>query len=356
MSRSKRKWDHIQYALSTGQERTTGLDDIVFVHQCLPNIGTENISLDTKIGELSLSSPIFINAMTGGGGDRTKKINQELAIVANEFGLAMAVGSQMSAIRSPEEAETYRVVRKENSNGIIIGNLGSEASLDDAKRAIDMVEANALQIHLNVIQELTMPEGDRNFSGALKRIEDIIHGIEVPVIVKEVGFGMNQESVQKLSSIGVQIVDIGGFGGTNFSRIENKRRKRLLTFFDQWGISTAASIIEAKYSGSKIDIIASGGMQNSLDVAKSIALGANLAGISGYFLKILIKEGLDGLMDEVSLMHDELTLIMTALGVRTIDGLQHTPLVISGETHHWLKERNIDTKKYSTRNSNEKDS
>ena len=130
--------------------------------------------LDTKIGELSLSSPIFINAMTGGGGDRTKKINQELAIVANEFGLAMAVGSQMSAIRSPEEAETYRVVRKENSNGIIIGNLGSEASLDDAKRAIDMVEANALQIHLNVIQELTMPEGDRDFSGALKRIEEII--------------------------------------------------------------------------------------------------------------------------------------------------------------------------------------
>ena len=154
----------------------------------------------------------------------------------------------------------------------------------------------------------------------------------------------------------MQIVDIGGFGGTNFAKIENERRERLLPFFDQWGISTAASIIEAKNSGSKMDIIASGGMQNSLDVAKSIALGANLAGISGYFLKILIKEGLDGLMNEVSLMHDELTLIMTALGVRTIDGLQQTPLVISGETHHWLKERNIDTKKYSTRNSNEKDS
>ena len=248
-------------------------------------LGLENISLNTKIGELSLSSPIFINAMTGGGGEQTLKINQELAIVANEFGMAMAVGSQMSAFENPEEAETYRVVRKENPNGIIIGNFGSEASLDDAKRAIDMVEANALQIHLNVIQELTMPEGDRDFSGALKRIEDIIHGIEVPIIVKEVGFGMNQEVGSKLSSIGVQIVDVGGFGGTNFAKIENKRRKRLLRFFDQWGISTAASIIEAKYSGSKVDIIASGGIQNSLDVAKSIALGANLAGISGYFLK-----------------------------------------------------------------------
>ena len=154
----------------------------------------------------------------------------------------------------------------------------------------------------------------------------------------------------------MQIVDIGGFGGTNFSKIENKRRKRLLPFFDQWGIPTAASIVEAKYSGSEIDIIASGGIQNSLDIAKSIALGANLVGISGYFLKILIKEGLDGLMNEVSLLHEELTLIMTALGVRAIDGLQQTPLVISGEMHHWLKERNIDTKKYSTRKTDEKDS
>ncbi len=129
-----------------------------------------------------------------------------------------------------------------------------------------------------------------------------------------------------------------------------------LPFLTNGESPTAASIIEAKYSGSKIDIIASGGIQNSLDVAKSIALGANLVGISGYFLKILIKEGLDGLMNEVSLLHEELTLIMTALGVRTIDGLQQTPLVISGETHHWLKERNIDTKKYSTRKTDEKDS
>ena len=142
MSRSKRKWDHIQYALSTGQERSTGLDDIMFVHQSLPNIGVNDISLNTKIGGLSLSSPIFINAMTGGGGERTQKINQELAIVAKEFGMAMAVGSQMSAIQTLEEVESYRVVRKENANGIIIGNLGSEATLDDAKRAIDMVEAD----------------------------------------------------------------------------------------------------------------------------------------------------------------------------------------------------------------------
>ena len=169
MSRSKRKWDHIQYALSTGQERLTGLDDIMFVHQSLPEIGLENISLNTKIGELLLSSPIFINAMTGGGGEKTLKINRDLARVAKESGMAMAVGSQMSALKNVEEVETYRVVRMENPHGIVIGNLGSEASVDDALRAVEMLEADALQVHLNAIQELAMPEGDRDFSGALKQ-------------------------------------------------------------------------------------------------------------------------------------------------------------------------------------------
>ncbi|HEY4549964.1 MAG TPA: type 2 isopentenyl-diphosphate Delta-isomerase, partial [Bacillus sp. (in: firmicutes)] len=173
MSRSKRKWDHIQYALSTGQERLTGLDDIMFVHQSLPEIGLENISLNTKIGELPLSSPIFINAMTGGGGEKTLKINRDLARVAKESGMAMAVGSQMSALKNVEEVETYRVVRMENPHGIVIGNLGSEASVDDALRAVEMLEADALQVHLNAIQELAMPEGDRDFSGALRRIEAI---------------------------------------------------------------------------------------------------------------------------------------------------------------------------------------
>lgn len=349
MSRSKRKWDHIQYALSTGQERSTGLDDIMFIHQSLPNIGIADISLNTKIGGLSLSSPIFINAMTGGGGEKTKRINQELAVVAKEFGMAIAVGSQMSALRNPEEEETYRIVRKENTNGVVIGNLGSEASLDDAKRAVDMLEANFLQIHLNVIQELTMPEGDRDFTDALRRIEMIVNGIEVPVIVKEVGFGMDAEAVKKLSSVGVEIVDIGGFGGTNFSKIENRRRERLLPFFDQWGIPTSISIIEAKNSGCHMEVIASGGLQSSLDVAKTLSLGSKLSGISGRFLKVLIKEGIEGLLSEVALMHEELRFIMTALGACTITDLQQSPLVISGKTHHWLNERNIDTKKYSLR-------
>ncbi len=296
-----------------------------------------------------MSSPIFINAMTGGGGEKTLKINRDLSIAAKETGMAMAVGSQMSAIKNMEEEKTYRILREENPKGVIIANLGGEANVDDAKRAVAMLEADALQIHLNVIQELVMPEGDRDFTGALHRIEKIVNELSVPVIVKEVGFGMNKETVAHLASVGVQAVDVGGYGGTNFAKIENKRRERLLNVFNDWGISTAVSIVEAKNSGHGINIISSGGIQTSLDIAKSLALGANMVGVAGYFLKILLKGDIDTLIAEAKWLHEELTFIMTALGARTINELQQAPLIIQGQTHHWLSERNIDTKQYSQR-------
>lgn len=349
MSRSKRKWDHIQHALATGQNSNTGLEDIAFIHQSLPDAFLDQADLGTSIGELSLSSPIFINAMTGGGGERTVQINRDLALAARSTGLAMAVGSQMSALKDPSEAESYRVVRRENPCGIIIGNLGSEATIDQAKAAVDMIEADALQIHLNVVQELTMPEGDRDFRGALKRIEHIVSHSEVPVVVKEVGFGINKETVSMLASAGVTAIDIGGFGGTNFSRIENARRERLLTFFNEWGIPTAVSIAEAVSLEKDIAVIASGGIQSSHEIAKAIALGAGAAGMAGYFLKVLMKEGLEALIEEINNMHSELKVIMTALGAANITQLQHSPIIITGGTHHWLNERGIDTKAYSQR-------
>lgn len=174
MVRAKRKLDHIEYALSTGQSRTHGFHDIDFVHQSLPNSSYDTITCETKIGELSLSSPIFINAMTGGGGEQTLHINEQLAYVAKHHNLAMAVGSQMALLKDEREAASYKVVRKINPNGIFFANLGSEATVEQAERAVDMIEANALQIHLNVIQELTMPEGDRDFTGVLQRIEQIV--------------------------------------------------------------------------------------------------------------------------------------------------------------------------------------
>jgi isopentenyl-diphosphate Delta-isomerase len=348
VSRSERKWDHIRYALETGQKRSTAFDDIQFIHQSLPNINVSDVRLHQKIGELSLSSPIFINAMTGGGGEKTYTLNKQLAIVAKEAGLAMAVGSQMSALKDKSERYTYEVVRKENPSGVLIANLGSEATPEQAKIAVEMIEANALQVHLNVIQELTMPEGDREFSGALKRIEGIVNSLSVPVIVKEVGFGMSKETVGILSSVGVSVVDVGGYGGTNFAEIENKRSDIAQFSFNQWGIPTAISICEAAQA-SRVPIIGSGGFTSSIDIAKGLALGASATGFAGYFLKILVEEGIDSLNEEISSLHYELKIIMTALGAKSIRDLQGAPLIISGQMHHWLTQRGIDTKTYSQR-------
>ncbi|WP_312474339.1 type 2 isopentenyl-diphosphate Delta-isomerase [Neobacillus sp.] len=349
MSRFERKWDHIRFALENRQNSSTVFDDVKFLHQSLPNISVFDVRLDHSIGGLSLSSPIFINAMTGGGGERTFQINKELAIVAKRTGLAMAVGSQMSALKDKGERYTYEVVRKENPDGVIIANLGSEATSENAKAAIDMIEANALQIHLNVIQELTMPEGDRDFTGVLKRIESIVKAVDIPVIVKEVGFGMTRETVDSLATTGVTAIDIGGSGGTNFAEIENKRREKIFTFFNQWGIPTPISIIEAASNSNNITIIGSGGFLTGSDIAKGLALGANAIGMAGYFLRILMEKGSDALQEEIGNLHKELTMIMTALGAQTITDLQNVPLIISGETYHWLHQRGIDTKRFSQR-------
>lgn len=349
MSRAARKLDHINHALLTGQERTHGFQDVKFIHNSIPETNVDSISLTSQIGELTLSSPIFINAMTGGGGIQTEKINRELAEVAQETGVGMAVGSQMAALKESEQLSSYQIVRKAHPNGIIFANLGSEATVDQAKKAVDMIEANALQIHLNVIQELVMPEGDRDFTGTCNRIEAIVKELEVPVVVKEVGYGMSARTVDILGSLGVSIVDIGGFGGTNFSKIENERRQRRLDFFDDWGITTTCSILEASEANADVNIIASGGMQSALDLAKAIAMGASAGGFAGYFLKQMIDHGQEGLIEEIKAIQTDLRFIMTALQANTVLALREVPLVISGETYHWASQRGFDVSKLSQR-------
>ncbi|WP_139367337.1 type 2 isopentenyl-diphosphate Delta-isomerase [Metabacillus halosaccharovorans] len=347
--RAERKIEHIQHAMSTGQQLTNGLEDITFVHQSLPNLSVNDIDLSTQVGELFLSSSLLINAMTGGGGEDTRIINEALSKAAGETNIAVAVGSQMSAIKDKSERPSYEIMRKVNPNGVIFANLGSEATVEQAKVAIDMLDANALQIHLNVVQELVMPEGDRDFTNALKRIENITKHISVPVIVKEVGFGINREIAFKLKEVGITAIDVGGYGGTNFSKIENLRRQRVLSFFNAWGISTAASIAEIHSENLDISIIGSGGIQNALDVAKAIALGSSMVGMAGYLLKIFIEGSYDDLVQEIRDILEDLKIIMTALGVKTIQELKQAPLVVNGQTHHWLTERGIQTTTYSNR-------
>lgn len=357
--RIPRKLEHVHYALQLGQKGNQGFSDIQLIHNCIPESFTELISLQTTIGELNLSSPIIINAMTGGA-QETEEINRELAVAARETGLAMAVGSQMSAIKNNEVASSYRVVRQMNPDGIVIGNLGSEATPDQAVQAVEMLRADALQIHLNVMQELIMPEGDRDFRGMRERIAAILEQVHVPVIVKEVGFGMAHESVAALNELGVSILDVGGSGGTNFAAIENARRVEPISWLNEWGSSTTVALLEALHALKRREthrntaIIGSGGITSSREVSKALILGASAVGIAGAFLKTLRNEGTSALVRQIHSLHDELTIVMTALGAPTIADLWNVPVVISGETAHWCLSRGIDIQCYAKRSGFDK--
>ncbi|NHN28744.1 type 2 isopentenyl-diphosphate Delta-isomerase [Paenibacillus agricola] len=359
--RIPRKLEHVHHALQLGQSGDQGFSDIKLIPNCLPETSLRLISLHTQIGELKLSSPIVINAMTGGAAE-TEEINRELAIAARECGLAMAVGSQMSAIKNKEVAPSYQIVRKINPKGIIFGNLGSEATLEQAELAAEMIQADGLQIHLNVMQELIMPEGDRDFTGMLERIHIIVQHLQIPVIVKEVGFGMSREGAAALMQAGVTVIDVGGFGGTNFAAIENARRDVQMNWLNDWGCKTSIALLEvmdaipirsanskAISSDLKLAIIGSGGIRGSLEACKALTLGASAVGVAGAFLRVLREQGTAALLVHIDEMHQQLKLLMTALGASTIEKLWNTPIVITGDTAAWCGARGIDSTSYAKR-------
>jgi isopentenyl-diphosphate delta-isomerase len=255
----------------------------------------------------------------------------------------MAVGSQKIAIAYKAAEKSFSIVRKINPEGIIFANIGADATIADAQKTVEMVQANALQLHLNVPQELAMREGRRKFKGTLENILHIAQNIKVPVIVKEVGFGMSQDEAKLLVDNKIQILDIGGYGGTNFVAIENARNKSLaLKSLENWGIPTAPSLIEVVNKvGSDADIICSGGLETGLDVAKALALGAKAAALAGSPLYILYKEGTSALCKHILNMERVLKYTMAMSGANNILELGQRPTVVIGKTREWLKYRGI---------------
>jgi len=287
-----------------------------------------------------------------GGSDKTGKINESLADIASATGIAMAVGSQHAALRNDSLVDTFRVVRKRNPKGIIFANIGADAPIDFALRAVDMLEANALQIHINAPQELVMPEGERNFKGWLHRIEQIIQTVHVPVIIKEVGFGMCAETLHLLNELGVRNVDLSGCGGTNFIWIENQRRKnREYSYLKEWGQSTIISLLEAQefVQNGQWTIFASGGIRNPLDIIKCLSLGAKAVGIAGPILRILNKEGAERVIEEMNDWSAQLKSIFTMLGARTVLDLQKCSIVIRNDVREWCELRGIDVTRFARR-------
>jgi isopentenyl-diphosphate Delta-isomerase len=349
MERSKRKMEHIEYALATAEANGNAWDDLSFVPNSLPNISYGNTMIETNLPPFRLSSPFLINAMTGGAA-ATTEINRLLAIVAREKGLAMAVGSQMAALRDPAVVESYAVVRRENPDGVVFANLGAEATVEQAQRAVEMIRADGLQIHLNAMQELLMPEGDRDFTGCLERIRKIRESVGVPVIVKEVGFGMSRRSIEQLASAGVSIIDVGGRGGTNFAKVENRRHPAPLPMFESWGLSTPESLLEADSCGlDGIHLIATGGIRHGLDAAKALALGASAVGVAGALLRLVKHETLEACFAAVDAWHHQLRVAMTALGVADPAGLRRVPVLITGMTAERARLRGREPERYARR-------
>jgi isopentenyl-diphosphate delta-isomerase len=293
-----RKNDHIRINLEEDIRSglTNGLEHYRFDHQALPDLDLNLVDLTTEVFGTKLNAPILISSMTGGTKD-AGEINRVLATAAQEMGVAMGLGSQRAALEQPNLEHTFKV-RTEAPDILLFANLGAIQlnygyGVDECQRAIDMVEADALYLHLNSLQEAVQPEGDTSFAGLLKKIELVCKTLDVPVIAKEVGWGISGETARKLVDAGVAAIDVAGAGGTSWSQVEMYRAQsesqaRLAAAFINWGIPTSESIVQVVNAVPQIPVIASGGIRTGIDIAKCIALGAVIGGMAGPFLKAAV--------------------------------------------------------------------
>lgn len=290
-----RKSDHIKINLEQDVRSalTTSLEKYRFVHEALPELDLERVDASLRLFGRRLAAPILISSMTGGTA-KAGVINLRLAEAAQEVGVAMGVGSQRAALEHPEQAATFQV-RRAAPDILLFANLGAVQlnhgyTLDHCRRAVEMIEADALILHLNPLQEAVQDKGDTNFAGLAKKIEEICKKMEVPVIAKEVGWGISERTAKLLAACGVSAIDVAGAGGTSWSQVEMHRApdeftRQLAAAFVGWGIPTAESILNVKRAVPKMTVFASGGLKDGLDIAKCIALGATLGGMAGNFLK-----------------------------------------------------------------------
>lgn len=332
----KRKTDHIRINLEENVQSntTSGFERFRFVHNALPELDLAAIDLRTTFLKRSLDAPILISSMTGGV-DRGLEITRHLARAAQDLGCAIGVGSQRAAIENPE-LSSYFNLRDVAPDVVLFANLGAVQlnygfGIEECRRAVDMIEADALILHLNPLQEALQVDGNTNFSSLLARIADLAGNLEVPVIVKEVGFGISADVARRLADHGVAAIDTSGSGGTSWSAVEHFRAdssllRRLSEAFIDWGIPTAESLQMIQDGGPGIPIIASGGMRTGIDAAKAIALGADMAGFAGPLLKAAA-QGEDAAHDMLRALIEELRLAMFASGVGSINQLREITLV-----------------------------
>ncbi|MFJ4651873.1 type 2 isopentenyl-diphosphate Delta-isomerase [Nocardia sp. NPDC088792] len=351
-----RKDDHVRLAVEQHHVRRAAheanqFDEVRFVHHALAGIAESDVSLTTEVAGRQWAAPLYINAMTGGSA-RTGEVNRGLAIAAREAGVPIASGSMSAYLADAAVAPTYRVLREENPDGFVIANVNANATPEMAKRAVDLIEADALQIHINTIQEIVMPEGDRDFTAWPRQIAALVEAIDVPVIVKEVGFGMTRPAVTRLADLGVTTVDVSGRGGTNFATIENARRPHEdFAFLGDWGQSAPACLLDAAAVAHRrqVTLLASGGVRHPLDVVRALALGAKAVGASGHFLSVLEGEGVDALVSTLVAWLTQIRQLMVVLGAPTVGALAGTDVLLGGQLGEFCRLRGIDAGEYARR-------
>lgn len=316
-----RKNDHIKYSLESYLDEDY-FKDIKLFNNSIPEINYDNICLETKFLGKKIAMPVMINAMTGGS-DESFKINNDLSKIASEFNIPIAVGSQSIMLKNKSVEKSFKIVRENNKDGIVISNLSALSSLENVKRAVDSIEANAIQLHMNASQEFVMNEGDRDFKGMLKNIEHIINNVDVPVILKEVGSGVSYDTCKILSSIGVEYIDVSGKGGTSFIKVEDLRNgSNFYEELEQLEIKTPHSIIFCREANKNINIISSGGINKSSQVIKSLALGANITAIAGGILRNYIYGGIEETKTYIMNLELNMKKLMGCLGCETIEDIK----------------------------------
>ena len=333
----RRKADHIRINLEedvTFKQLTTGLENYFFMHCALPEMDLADVDTTVELFGRHLQRPLLISSMTGGTGE-AQRINTILAEAAQEAGIAMGLGSMRAAIEDSSLAKTYNV-RRFAPDVPLFANLGAVQfnygyGLAECQRAVEMVEADALILHFNALQEAVQPEGDGNFSNLLPKIESICRQLEVPVIAKEVGWGFSRRDAKRLAGAGVAAIDVAGAGGTSWSQVEmyrapTARHARVAGAFIDWGIPTAVSIQYCQEAAPDLPIFASGGIRDGIDVAKCIALGATVVGLAGDFLRAADGDGVAGVVELAETITDELRVAMFCAGVADLEALAQTPL------------------------------
>lgn len=322
---TNRKDDHIKFALKY-EAPYNSFDDMELIHSSLPDYDLDDIDLSTHFAGRDFDFPFYINAMTGGS-EKGKAVNRKLAQVAQATGIIMVTGSYSAALKNDQD-DSYP--RQEEFPGLLLAtNIGIDKPYELGLQTVEAMKPIFLQVHVNLMQELLMPEGEREFKTWKSNLADYAKEMPAPIILKEVGFGMDAKTIQKAYELGIKTVDISGRGGTSFAYIENKRGGDR-SYLNEWGQTTLQSLLNAKDMVDKVEVLASGGVRNPLDMIKCLVLGAKAVGLSRTVLELVERYPVEKVIAIVNGWKDDLRLIMCALNCKTVEELQKVDYILYG--------------------------